>query len=135
MEPKRIKEGHGSDKSATAEQEQGCKSSNLFISTKTRIEQLEVEIAEVMGERSHDAWLAIVSMLQKSMLNHDIMYQQCYIWLREAKHSNINQEATMLYNQSTKRIAQGVISWLPRGSAHKKVIALICAFNVARATL
>ena len=86
MEPKRIKEEHGSDKSATAEQEQGCKSSNLFISTKTRIEQLEVNIAEVMGERSHNAKLTTATMSQKSVLDHDILHKQCYSWLRKAKH-------------------------------------------------
>ena len=41
-------------------------SSNIFISMKTRIERLEVDIAVVMGERSHDARLDAATMSQKS---------------------------------------------------------------------
>ena len=61
-----------------------AESSNLFISTKTRIKPLEVDIAEVMGENSHDAQLVGATMSQKSMLEHNILYQQCYSWLRQA---------------------------------------------------
>ena len=40
-------------------------SNNIFSSTKTRIEQLEINIAKVMEERSHDARLATAIMSQK----------------------------------------------------------------------
>ena len=82
----RIGEEHGRENQQLQSGGRDAESSNLFSSTKTRIEPLEVNIAEVMGERSHNAKLTTATMSQKSVLDHDILHQQCYSWLRKAKH-------------------------------------------------
>ena len=65
---------------------------------------------------------------------HYMLYLQCYCWLRDAKRSNVERKAAGLRAQRAERAVKGAINkllktGLPRGSAHKKVRALIDALQ------
>ena len=69
-------------------------------------------------------------MSQENARDHNILYQECYSWLRKVKHSNIKRERVRLCAQNTKHVVENEINKLmrlkiPWGSAHRKLGRLL----------
>ena len=107
-----------------------------LIDMKAEIKQIEVAIIEAMDERRNEtrsAW----SITEKEAEEPEALHGQCYNWLRRVKQSKVECKSLRLYAQAKRRRVKSVLNRLEgvqiwRGSAHRKVKAIIDAVSHAR---
>ena len=104
------------------------------------VEDIRDALQEAQAKHRKEAQMSAAPTPYEMVREHDKLYHQCYSWLRDTKHINVDCEAARLHAQSAERAANDTINKLlkarlPHGSAHKKVSAPIDVMTDARARL